>query len=162
MRIAMIGLGFATLSVVLFAIVAFLGLNGGWTIAATALFSSAIACMAGLIYGIVNDMFATTKANLPYFLLGYQETQHSLFISNDPKVQAIGWGIIAAQPIAVIASLVFGITIAVAIAIVTLGAALTYVSVNKEKQIDNRYKLFTDGYNGQKKMDELYVPELNY
>lgn len=318
-RFAMIGLGFATLSVAFFATIALLGLSGGWIIAATGLFASAIAYMAGLIYGIVNDMFAT-KANLPYFILGHQATQHSLFISNDPKVQAIGWGIMAAQPIAVIASLVFGITISVVMvssapvltfilplilvvvplfalcantyanhsaknymkngislklladvkkqelltrlglsadadsidldqidwdsesfralakdigalndyqldglaltssskkdkanwlansdrnlmgyagtpliaitslvlmltltsipvvffssllstiipligavmAIVCLGTALTYVWVNKEKQIDNRYKLFTDGSNGEKKMDELYITD---
>jgi len=110
MQFAMVGLGFATLSIAFFATVALLGLSGGWVIAATALFGSAIAYMGGLLYGILNDIFAT-KANLPYFLLGHQATQHSFFSSNDPLVQAIGWGVIAAQPIAVIAALVFGIAI---------------------------------------------------
>ena len=110
MQFAMVGLGFATLSVAFFATVALLGLSGGWVIAATALFGSAIAYMGGLLYGILNDIFAT-KANLPYFLLGHQATQQSFFSSNDPLVQAIGWGVIAAQPIAVIAALVFGIAI---------------------------------------------------
>lgn len=110
MQSAMVGLGFATLSVAFFATVALLGLSGGWVIAATALFGSAIAYMGGLLYGILNDIFAT-KANLPYFLLGHQETQQSFFSSNDPLVQAIGWGVIATQPIAVIAALVFGIAI---------------------------------------------------
>ncbi|MDF1828141.1 MAG: hypothetical protein P1U39_07665 [Legionellaceae bacterium] len=115
MKFAMVGLGFATLSVAFFATVALLGLNGGWIIAATALFGSAVAYMAGLLYGIINDIFAT-KANLPYFLLGHQATQHSFFISNDRFVQAIGWGIIAAQPIAIIAAIVFGVTIAAVMA----------------------------------------------
>ena len=115
MKVAMVGLGFATLSVAFFATVAVLGLNGGWIIAATALLGSAIAYMAGLLYGIINDIFAT-KANLPYFLLGHQVTQHSFFISNDRFVQAIGWGIIAAQPIAIMASIVFGVTIAAVMA----------------------------------------------
>jgi len=115
MKQAMVYLGFATLSVAFFATVALLGLSGGWIIAATALFGAAVAYMAGLLYGIINDIFAT-KANLPYFLLGHQKTQYSFFISNDRFVQAIGWGIIAAQPIAIIASIVFGVTIAAVMA----------------------------------------------
>ena len=114
-KFAMVGLGIATLSVSFFTTVALLGLSGGWVIAATALFSAAMAYMGGLLYSILNDIFAT-KANLPYFLLGHQDTQHSFFSSNDPLVQAIGWGIIAAQPIAVIAALVFGITTAIMMA----------------------------------------------
>jgi hypothetical protein len=115
MKNAMVGLGFATLSVAFFATVAVLGLSGGWIIAATALLGSAIAYMTGLLYGIINDIFAT-KANLPYFLLGHQATQRSFFISNDRFVQAIGWGVIAAQPIAIVASIVFGVTIAAVMA----------------------------------------------
>lgn len=115
MKGAIIGLGFATLSVAFFATVVLLGLSGGWIIAATALFGSAVAYMAGLLYGIINDMFAT-KANLPYFLLGHRKTQYSFFVSNDRLVQAIGWGIIAAHPIAIIAAIVFGVTIAAVMA----------------------------------------------
>ena len=49
--------------------------------------------------------------------------------------------------------------VAAVIAIASLATALTYVSVNKEKQIDNRYKLFTSGSNGEKKIDELYITD---
>jgi hypothetical protein len=41
------------------------------------------------------------------------------------------------------------------IAIALLATALTYVSVNKDKQVDNRYKLFTNLGSGEKKMDKL-------
>ena len=115
MNFAKVGLGFVALSLGFFASAALLGLSGGWIIAATALFGAAVVYMAGLLYGIMNDIFAT-KANLPYFLLGHQYGQFSFFISNDPLVQAIGWGIIASQPIAIIAALVFGITIATVMA----------------------------------------------
>lgn len=125
MKFAMVGLGFATLFIGFFATIALLGLSGGWMVAATALLGSAIAYLAGLLYGITNDIFAT-KANLPYFLLGHQSTQHSFFISNDRLVQAIGWGIIAAQPMAVIASIVFAVTIAAVMAS-TASPALIFI-----------------------------------
>lgn len=124
-KFAIFGLGLATLSVAFFATVALLGLSGGWVIAATALFGSAIAYMAGLLYGIINDIFAT-KANLPYFLLGHQREQGCMFLSNDRFVQAIGWGIIAAQPIAGIASIVFGISISAVMAFAA-SPVLTFV-----------------------------------
>lgn len=101
----------AAAAVAFFAVTGILGLGGIWCIAATALFGSAVAYMSGLLYAITNDIFAA-QANLPYFLLGHQATQYSFFISNDPSVQAIGWGVIASQPIAIVASLIFGIAIA--------------------------------------------------
>lgn len=109
-KFAMVSLVFTSLSVAFFATAALLGLSGGWIIAATALFGAAVAYMGGLLYGIVNDIFAV-KANLPYFLLGHQASQYSYFSSNDPLVQATGWGVIAAQPIAIIAAVVFGVAI---------------------------------------------------
>jgi len=45
------------------------------------------------------------------------------------------------------------------IAIALLATALTYVSVNKDKQVDNRYKLFTNLGSGEKKMDKLHVTD---
>lgn len=106
------------ISIALYTSAFFLGLSGGWMIAATVLFSASVAYMAGLLYGMVNDYFAT-KANLPYFLLGHQASQLSFFMSNDPLVQAIGWGVIATFPLDIIAAIVFAISVAVAMMVST-------------------------------------------
>ena len=121
----LISLAIVTLCVAFFAIVSFIGLSGGWIIAGTALLGGAFAYMCGILYGIVNDMFAT-RYNLPYFLLGHQSHQATFFLSNDPNVQAIGWGVIALEPLAIIAGIIFTIVIASVMA-ATSSAAVTFV-----------------------------------
>ena len=94
MRFIIYILGIVAAAIAFFVIVSFLGLTGGWVIAANALFAGAVAYLSGILYGICNDMFAA-RSNLPYFLLGHQYSQTTFFLSNDPNVQAIGWGVLA-------------------------------------------------------------------
>lgn len=106
---ALILLACSAVSVAIFATVSFLGLVILMPLA-TALFAASVAYVGGLSYGISNDLLAT-RANLAYFVLGHQPDQRSFFISNDPVVQAIAWGVIATQDLAQIAALVFGVAV---------------------------------------------------
>lgn len=104
-------MGVVAAAIAFFAIVSFLGLSGGWVIAATSLFAGSIAYISGLLYGICNDMFAA-RSNLPYFLLGHQPNQYTFFLSNDPNVQAIGWGVLATNVLSIIFALIFVVVVA--------------------------------------------------
>lgn len=76
----------------------------------SSLFAGSIAYLAGLSYGIINDLFAT-RFNLAYFLVGHQPQQKNLIISNDKNVQAIAWGVAATFLLSSIAAIVFAITV---------------------------------------------------
>jgi hypothetical protein len=78
-----------------------------WLIAiSTGLFIGASIYLSGLLYGVVNDLFAT-HSNLPYFLLGHQPQQYSMFRSNDKVVNGIGWGIAATFGPVLLATILF-------------------------------------------------------
>lgn len=102
---------FCAASIVFYSTVAILGLGGAWMVAGLSLLTTAMTYMGGLLYGIINDIFAT-NANLTYFLLGHGCTQKSFFKTNDPKALAIGWGIVGTHGLGLIAALIFGITTA--------------------------------------------------
>lgn len=78
-----------------------------WAVAiSSALFVGASVYLSGILYGVVNDLFAT-HANLPYFLLGHQSQQKSLLRTNDKIAQGIAWGVAATFGPVVIATIVF-------------------------------------------------------
>lgn len=82
------------------------------TAIATGLFVGAFAYLSGILYGVVNDLFAT-QANLPYFLLGHQEEQYSILKTNDKIAQAIAWGIYATHGLSFLAGVLFTIAITI-------------------------------------------------
>lgn len=74
----------------------------------TGLFVGASTYLSGILYGVVNDIFAT-HFNLPYFLLGHQPRQKSLLRTNDKIAQGIAWGVAATFGPVVLASILFAI-----------------------------------------------------
>lgn len=104
-----IKLALSAIYAIFFAIVSFLGPISLLPLA-TALFAATMAYISGLLYGILNDIFAT-RSNLAYFILGHQPGQRSFMRSNDLLVQAIAWGVIATEDIAEIAAVVFGVSV---------------------------------------------------
>ncbi|NDH09477.1 MAG: hypothetical protein EBY16_07695, partial [Gammaproteobacteria bacterium] len=82
------------------------------TAIATGLFVGAFAYLSGILYGVVNDLFAT-QANLPYFLLGHQPDQKSILKTNDKIAQAIAWGIYATHVLSFLAGVLFTIAITI-------------------------------------------------
>lgn len=106
------GLLLSAISIVLFTLVAIYTAPAWLTILATGLFVASAFYLGGLLYGVINDLFAT-KMNLSYFLLGHQPSQFSLFKSNKRLVQAIGWGITATSGLSMVAGIIFGIATAV-------------------------------------------------
>lgn len=113
LRSGFYGLGASALAIILFATLPVAA--PGWLhVIATSLFAGAMTYVSAIVYGVVNDIFAT-RANLPYFLLGHQPQQHSMLRSNDPLVQGVAWGVAATFGPALIASIAFGVvTLAVA------------------------------------------------
>jgi hypothetical protein len=107
-----IGVGISALAIILFTTTALLGAPVWINVISNTLFSSAITYLGALVYGVVNDLFAT-KANLPYFLLGHQPQQASLLRTNDPTAQGIAWGMAATFGPAVLAAIAFGIGTAI-------------------------------------------------
>lgn len=103
-----IGIGFSTLFLISFLIVSLTPTPAALAIIPTALFTAAFTYVSALIYGVTNDIFAT-RANLPYFLLGHQQGQHTLLKTNDPLAQGVAWGVAATFAPALFASIVFGV-----------------------------------------------------
>jgi hypothetical protein len=88
------GVGISVLVVAAFVATVMLGAPF-WAVAiASGLFVGASAYVGGILYGVVNDLFAT-QANLPYFLLGHQPQQSSLLRTNDKVAQGVAWGVAA-------------------------------------------------------------------
>lgn len=83
------------------------------SVIATAIFAGSMVYMMGISYGILNDILACRK-NLPYFLLGHQDWQHSVIHSNKPGAQAVAWGILATSDLSLIAGALFTIATLIA------------------------------------------------
>ncbi|TAL63827.1 MAG: hypothetical protein EPN84_04490 [Legionella sp.] len=78
-----------------------------WLIAITSgFFVGASVYLSGMLYGVVNDLFAT-QMNLPYFLLGHQPQQTSLLRTNDKVAQGVAWGMAATFGPVLIAAIAF-------------------------------------------------------
>ncbi|WP_131782565.1 hypothetical protein [Legionella gresilensis] len=104
----LIGIGIAALCIVFFALTAYFAAPFWLAAIASGLFIGASTYLSGLLYGIVNDIFAT-HANLPYFLLGHQSDQTSLLRTNNKIAQGIAWGIAATFGPVLIATVLFTI-----------------------------------------------------
>ncbi|MDI9819706.1 MULTISPECIES: hypothetical protein [unclassified Legionella] len=106
LRNGFVGVGASALIILLFAATAFFAAPFWLTAIATGLFVGASVYLSGILYGVVNDLFAT-RANLPYFLLGHQPQQKSLLRTNDKVAQGIAWGVAATFGPVVIATVLF-------------------------------------------------------
>ncbi|HAT1941225.1 hypothetical protein [Legionella pneumophila] len=106
LRYGFIGVGISAVMILLFISTAFFTAPFWLTAITTGLFVGASAYLSGILYGVVNDIFAT-HANLPYFLLGHQPQQTSLLRTNDKVAQGIAWGVAATFGPVVLATLLF-------------------------------------------------------
>ena len=106
LRNGFVGVAVSALIVLLFAATVFFAAPFWLTAIVTGLFVGASTYLSGILYGVVNDLFAT-HSNLPYFLLGHQPQQKSLLRTNDKVVQGIAWGVAATFDPVVIATIVF-------------------------------------------------------
>lgn len=106
LRYGFIGVAVSALIILLFTATVFFVAPFWLTAIATGLFVGASTYLSGILYGVVNDLFAT-HANLPYFLLGHQPQQTSLLRTNDKVAQGIAWGVAATFGPVVIATIVF-------------------------------------------------------
>lgn len=106
LRNGFVGVAASALIILLFAATAFFAAPFWLTAIATGLFVGASVYLSGIVYGVVNDLFAT-HANLPYFLLGHQPQQKSLLRTNDKVAQGIAWGVAATYGPVVLATIVF-------------------------------------------------------
>lgn len=108
LRNGFIGVGISTLLIAAFVAVMLVGAPL-WVVAiSSGLFVGSSVYLSGIVYGVVNDLFAT-NANLPYFLLGHQPQQKSLLQTNDKIAQGVAWGVAATFGPVVIASVLFTI-----------------------------------------------------
>ncbi|WP_058535564.1 hypothetical protein [Legionella saoudiensis] len=102
-----IGVGVSAVLIAFFVATTLIGGAPFWLTAVSAgLFTGASAYLSGILYGVVNDLFAT-KANLPYFLLGHQRQQNSMLRTNDKVAQGIAWGVAATFPLVAMAAVAF-------------------------------------------------------
>lgn len=106
LRSGFIGVGISAVMILLFISTAFFTAPLWLTAITTGLFVGASTYLSGILYGVVNDIFAT-HANLPYFLLGHQSQQTSLLRTNDKVAQGIAWGVAATFGPVIIATLIF-------------------------------------------------------
>lgn len=104
-----IKLALSAVSVAFFAIISFLGPIILMPLA-TAFFAASVAYISGLLYGVMHCILST-RFSLPYYLLGHMRHQRSFFLSNNPLIQGIGWGLIATNSLAQIAAIAFGVTV---------------------------------------------------
>ncbi|GGI86003.1 hypothetical protein GCM10007966_13270 [Legionella impletisoli] len=112
LKAGFVGLGISGFGVALFTLTSLIAAPVWITVLSTAIFAGSVTYLSALLYGVVNDLFAT-KSNLSYFLLGHQPQQHSMLRTNDPIAQGIGWGIAATFGPALIASILFAISVAI-------------------------------------------------
>ncbi len=106
LRYGFIGVGISALLIAAFVTTMLLSAPFWVAAIATGLFVGASVYASGILYGVVNDLFAT-HANLPYFLLGHQPQQSSLLRTNDKIAQGIAWGVAATFGPVVLATIVF-------------------------------------------------------
>lgn len=114
-----IGVGISALFIALFIATSIFTVPAWLSVLSTGLFTGGVTYLSGMLYGVVNDLFAT-RANLPYFLLGHQPQQLSLLKTNDPAAQGIAWGIAATFGPVAAASVVFTIAATITAAFVPL------------------------------------------
>lgn len=112
LRYGFLGVGISALAILLFIATAFFATPVWLTAISTGLFTGASVYLSGLIYSVVNDLFAT-HANLPYFLLGHQPQQTSLLRTNDKVAQGIAWGVAATFGPVVLATILFTVAAAI-------------------------------------------------
>lgn len=108
LRNGFIGVGASALIILLFVATAFFTAPFWLTAIVSGLFVGASAYLSGILYGVVNDLFAS-HANLPYFLLGHQPQQTSLLRTNNKVAQGIAWGVAATFVPVVIATILFAV-----------------------------------------------------
>lgn len=101
-----IGVGISALLIAAFVAVMLIGAPAWIVAVSSGLFVGSTVYLSGLIYGVVNDLFAT-YANLPYFLLGHQPQQKTLMQTNDNIAQGIAWGVAATFGPVILASILF-------------------------------------------------------
>ncbi|KTD50816.1 hypothetical protein [Legionella quateirensis] len=106
LRNGFLGVGIATVLIPVFVTIMMLGAPLWLVAISSGLFVGSSVYLSGLLYGVVNDIFAT-HANLPYFLLGHQPQQKSLLQTNDKYAQGIAWGVAATFGPVVLASILF-------------------------------------------------------
>ncbi|ASQ45926.1 hypothetical protein [Legionella clemsonensis] len=106
LRNGFVGVAASALIILFFMATAFFTAPFWLTAIATGLFVGASVYLSGILYGVVNDIFAT-HANLPYFLLGHQPQQTSLLRTNDKVAQGIAWGVAATFGPVIIATILF-------------------------------------------------------
>ncbi len=109
LRNGFIGVAASALIILLFSTTVFFAAPFWLTAITTGLFIGASTYLSGILYGVINDLFAT-RANLPYFLLGHQPQQKSLLRTNNKVAQGIAWGVAATFGPVVIASITFTVT----------------------------------------------------
>lgn len=106
LRSGFVGVAISALIILLFATTTFFAAPFWLTAIATGLFVGASAYLSGILYGVVNDLFAT-HSNLPYFLLGHQPQQTSLLRTNNKVAQGVAWGVAATFFPVMIATVLF-------------------------------------------------------
>jgi hypothetical protein len=106
LRNGFVGIVASALIILLFSVTAFFAAPFWLSAIATGLFVGASTYLSGILYGVINDLFAT-HSNLPYFLLGHQPQQKSLLRTNDKIAQGIAWGVAATFVPVVLATIVF-------------------------------------------------------
>ncbi|WP_133135643.1 hypothetical protein [Legionella rowbothamii] len=171
LRAGFTGVGISAVIVAFFVATTLIGGAPFWLTAVSAgLFTGASTYLSGILYGVVNDLFAT-KANLPYFLLGHQDEQKSMLRTNDKIAQGIAWGVAATFPPVVLASILFTVVatttaffaplatfilpvMMVAMPLIAIGAeiyARKMTKVNEEKWGYRLYELgsYLNGYQEQ-------------
>lgn len=112
LKLGYVGLAVATVLVLFFGAVAVLG-GPFWLFAiAAGLFAGATVYVGALLYGVINDLFAT-KDTVSYFRVGHQQQQHSMFRTNNPVAIGVGWGVAAVAPLGIIAGVVFAVGVGV-------------------------------------------------
>lgn len=161
LRAGFTGVGISAVIVAFFVATTLIGGAPFWLTAVSAgLFTGASAYLSGILYGVVNDLFAT-RANLPYFLLGHQPQQKSMLRTNDKIAQGIAWGVAATFPLVALASVLFAVVatttaffvplatfllpaMMVAMPLIAIGAemyARKMTKANEENYGDNLYNI---------------------
>lgn len=128
LRGGFVGVAISALIIMLFAATTFFAVPLWLAAITTGLFVGASTYLSGLLYGVVNDIFAT-NANLPYFLLGHQPQQVSLLRTNDKAAQGIAWGVAATFGPVIIATAVFAIAATITAFFVPMATFLLPVMV---------------------------------
>lgn len=113
LRAGLITVGVCALFIIFFIAAPFLALPAWLTAVSTGLFAGASAYLSGLLYAVINNLFAA-HANLPYFLLGHHKEKTSLLRTNDKIAQGVAWGIATTFAPVLFASIIFAVITTIA------------------------------------------------